>query len=42
MVQYIGGGPIVVMVIHIGHGLGVLATAVIQLHEEMYWLGNGA
>jgi hypothetical protein len=26
----------------IGHGLGVLATMGIQLHEERYWLGNGA
>jgi hypothetical protein len=36
MVHYIGSGQIVVMVICVGHGLGVLATMGIQLHEEMY------
>jgi len=30
------------MVICTRHGLGVLAAMGIQLHEEMYWLGNGA
>jgi len=42
MVHYIGVGQIVVMVISFGHGLGELATMGIQLHEEMYWLGNRA
>ena len=42
MVHYIGGEQTVVMVICIGHGLDVLATMGIQLHEERYWLGNGA
>jgi hypothetical protein len=36
MVHYIGGGPIMVMVICTGQGLGVLARMGIQLHEEMY------
>jgi hypothetical protein len=42
MVHYIGSGQIVVMVICNGHGLGVLAKMGIQLHKEMYWLGNVA
>jgi len=43
MVHYITGGrQILVMMICIGHGLGVLATMGIQLHEEKYWFGNEA